>query len=112
MFTIQINAKNENLIARVVNDDESPGRILATTPDLITVVDSDSGLFPAIFFYILNLNIAGYPITTEEVKYGLRVSVLVLPADPKLLTDRALEVVGPKGFQMNDIDYIKPIPLL
>ena len=64
------------------------------------------------FFLFLNLGIAGYPITTEEVKYGLRVSVLVLPADPKLLTDRALEVVGPKGFQMNDIDYIKPIPLL
>ena len=63
-------------------------------------------------FLFLNLDIAGYPITTEEVKYGLRVSVLVLPADPKLLTDRALEVVGPKGFQMNDIDYIKPIPLL
>ena len=112
MFTIQINAKNENLIAREVNDDESPGRTLATTPDLITVVDSDSGLFTANFFFILNLDIAGYPITTEEVKYGLRVSVLVLPADPKLLTDRALEVVGPKGFQMNDIDYIKPIPLL
>ena len=55
---------------------------------------------------------AGYPITTEEVKYGLRVSVLVLPADSKLLTDKAISVVGPKGFQMSDIDYIAPVSLL
>lgn len=44
MFSIQINAKNENLVARKVDDNGAVGRVLATTPDLITVVDSDSGL--------------------------------------------------------------------
>lgn len=62
---------------------------------------------------LLKLNLyTGYPITTENVKYGLRVSVLVLPADSKLLTKEALKVVGPQGFGMTDIDYCKPVSLL
>ena len=50
----------------------------------------------------------GYPITTEDIRYGLRVSVLVLPADFRLLTEKALSVVGPQGFQINDVNYCKP----
>ena len=53
----------------------------------------------------------GYPITTEDIRYGLRVSVLVLPADFRLLTEKALPVVGPQGFQINDVRYHKPKPL-
>jgi DUF917 family protein len=39
------------------------------------------------------------PITTEEVvRYGLRVTVLGLPAPPQLKTDQALQYVGPQAF--------------
>ena len=43
-YTIQITTKNENIDARKVNDDGSIGDVLAITPDLITVVDSDTGI--------------------------------------------------------------------
>ena len=35
-------------------------------------------------------------------------SVLVLPADFRLLTEKALSVVGPQGFHINDVNYCKP----
>ena len=53
----------------------------------------------------------GCPITTEHITSGLSVSVLVLPADPKLLTKKALHVVGPQAFQLKDVHYHKPKPL-
>ena len=56
---------------------------------------------------IINLYLlaAGYPITTEDVSYGLRVAVLSLPASPGMTTTQALEVVGPKAFGYDDISY-------
>jgi len=47
----------------------------------------------------------GEPITTEEVKFGIRVAVVAIAADPQLITNRALEVVGPKAFGY-DFDYV------
>ena len=46
-----------------------------TTPDLITVVDDQTGL----------------PITTEALKYGLRVVVLGFPCHPQWRTPRGFE---------------------
>jgi uncharacterized protein len=43
------------------------GRVLASVPDLIIVLDSDSA----------------EPITTEEIHYGFRVSVVAAPCDPR-----------------------------
>ena len=40
----------------------------------------------------------GTPISTEGLKYGLRVSVFALPAHPMLKTQEALAVVGPQAF--------------
>lgn len=45
---VQVNAKNENLIAREIcvcneNGDKKLGQVLAVTPDLITLVDTDTG---------------------------------------------------------------------
>jgi len=74
--TARIELQNEFLICRT--DDE----VLAIVPDLITLVDSDRGL----------------PITTEIVRYGLRVTVLGIPAPPQLKTDQALQYVGPRAF--------------
>ena len=56
--------------------------ILATTPNLIVVVETDSGV----------------ALQTEDLKYGVRVSILVIPANEKLMMEAYLKVVGPKAF--------------
>ena len=56
--------------------------VLAIVPDLITLVDSERG----------------NPITTEVVRYGLRVTVLGIPAPSQLTTEQALHFVGPQAF--------------
>ncbi|MCD6323831.1 MAG: DUF917 domain-containing protein [Desulfurococcales archaeon] len=77
-----VKFQNENLIA--IKD----GEVLASVPDLITIVEKDSAK----------------PITTERLKYGLRVAVLGIPCDPKWRTGEALKVVGPKYFGY-DVEY-------
>ena len=59
------------------------------TPDLIVVLDSDTGL----------------PITTEMLRYGQRIAVLGLPAHALMRTPEALKVVGPEAFGYHDIAY-------
>jgi DUF917 family protein len=71
-----IDLQNEFLIFRV-NDE-----IKAIVPDLITMVDSERGT----------------PITTEVVRYGLRVTIIGIPAPSQLTTEQALTRVGPKAF--------------
>ena len=61
-----------------------------TTPDLITVMDVDTG----------------YPVATEDLHYGLRVAVVAMAADPKMKTEQALRVVGPRAFKY-DFDYVE-----
>jgi uncharacterized protein len=74
--TARIELQNEFLICRV------DGQTVAVVPDLITLVESDRGL----------------PITTELVRYGLRVDVLGIPAPRQLTTEQALHYVGPRAF--------------
>ena len=38
-------------------------------------------------------------------RYGIRVSVLVLPAPPLMTSSKALEFVGPKAFGYDNVDY-------
>jgi len=83
-----IRFQNENLIAIA---DES---VIATVPDLITVIEADTGR----------------PITTEELRYGQRVAVVGVPSDPQWRTDKGLELVGPRYFGY-DIDY-RPVESL
>ena len=52
----------------------------------------------------------GDPITTEVIRYGMRVGVVVLPANPMLKTPEAMKVVGPSAFGF-DIPYMEPRPL-
>jgi len=77
-----IKFQNENLVA--IRD----GEIIASVPDLITILDSETGK----------------PITTERLKYGLRVLVIGFPCNAKWRTDMGLKVVGPRYFGY-DIDY-------
>ncbi len=65
------------------------GNVKVCTPDLIVVLDSDTGL----------------PITTEMLRYGQRVAVLGLPAHPLMRSPEALKVVGPAAFGYSDITF-------
>jgi uncharacterized protein len=77
-----IDFQNENLVCRAGE------QVIATVPDLICVLDSESGT----------------AVTTEELRYGFRVSVVGLPAPPQLTTPEALDVVGPRAFGL-EVDY-------
>lgn len=86
---LQLDFQNENLVAR-----DSERGIVASVPDLITVLDAETG----------------DPITTEGLRYGHRVRVVGMPCSDKWRTDAGLELVGPNYFDY-DIDY-KPIETL
>jgi hypothetical protein len=73
----EIEFQNEFLIAR-----RSGGEALCTTPDLITLLDADTG----------------EPITTESLRFGFRVVALGIPCDPQWRTDEGLALVGPRYF--------------
>ncbi len=66
------------------------GRTEVVVPDLIVVLDIDTG----------------EAITTELLRYGQRVSVVAMPAHPLLRTPEALDVVGPTGFGLGNLNYL------
>lgn len=61
---------------------------VAMTPDLICLLDS----------------VSGEAIGTETVRYGQRVSAVVLPAPDILQTSKGLQHVGPRAFEY-DFDF-------
>ncbi|MCV2438601.1 DUF917 domain-containing protein [Paucibacter sp. DJ2R-2] len=82
---LQLQFQNEFLMART---DEA---VLCTTPDLIVLVDLETG----------------EPITAEQARFGLRAAVLGLPCVPAWRTPEAIALVGPRYFGY-DHDY-KPV---
>jgi len=78
-----VEFQNENLVARV-NE-----KILATTPDLICIVDTETFT----------------PVTTDALKYGKRVMVVGLKCFDMWRTEKGLELVGPRYFGC-ETDYI------
>jgi DUF917 family protein len=58
------------------------GELRAATPDVISVVDEETG----------------EPISTDALQIGLRVAVMHLIADPLLTTAQGLDRVGPGAF--------------
>ena len=78
-----IEFQNENLIAR------RDGQIICTVPDLICAVATD----------------LGDPVTTELMRYGLRVTILGFPAPELWTTPEGLAVAGPKAFGY-DTEYV------
>lgn len=81
--TLSLDFQNEHLVAR-----DSEHGVVASVPDLITVLDAETG----------------DPITTEGLRYGHRVQVVGIPCSEKWRTDAGLELVGPEYFDY-DIDY-------
>ena len=79
--------QNEFLLAR------QGKKVLATTPDLIVVLDLESG----------------EPVTGELLRYGLRVAVLGIPCVSQWRTDAGLKLVGPRYFGYDE-DYV-PVEL-
>jgi hypothetical protein len=80
---LEINFQNEHLVA--IRD----GQYIVTVPDLIAVLDVDTG----------------EPITTEAMRYGFRVAVIGMPCDPRWRQPKGLELVGPRYFGY-DVDYV------
>jgi DUF917 family protein len=80
---LTIEFQNEHLIAR------RDGVVLATVPDLIVIMDAVSGV----------------PITTEALRFGMRVAVVAAPCNPLWRTPAGLEVVGPAAFGY-DVAYV------
>jgi DUF917 family protein len=64
------------------------GDVIATTPDIICTMDSESG----------------EAIGTEMLRYGQRITVIALPAPDLFLTQKGLACVGPRAFGY-DFDY-------
>src|SRR5204862_6052255 len=84
--SLEIAFQNEWVVAwRVVGKKREP---IAMSPDLICVLDTVSG------------NAFG----TETIRYGMRVTVVALPAPPVFLTPKGLEHVGPRAFGY-DLDF-------
>jgi DUF917 family protein len=73
---LRLEIQNENLAAF------EDGEVRACVPDLITVVDAQSGA----------------AVATELLRYGQRIVVLAFACDPLWRTPRGLEVAGPRAF--------------
>ena len=81
-----INVQNEYLIATI------DGECIATVPDLICVIDRETLL----------------PISSERLRYGLRIAVIGIPTPKLYKTPEAMEVTDPRAFGF-DIDYVEMI---
>jgi DUF917 family protein len=68
--------QNEHLLARL------DGEVAAVTPDLIMVLDAETG----------------EPVTTEGLRYGQRIAALAAPCDSRWRTPEGLALVGPEVF--------------
>jgi DUF917 family protein len=86
--TFELDFQNEHLAAR------RDGEVVATVPDLITVVETATG----------------DPVNTEVLRFGLRVSVLAAPCDPRWRSPEGLALVGPRYFGY-DLEY-RPVESL
>ena len=78
-----VRFQNEHLVAIL------DGEIVVSVPDLIAILDTERG----------------EPITTENLRYGFRVTVIGIPCDEKWRTPAGIELGGPRHFKY-DIDFV------
>jgi uncharacterized protein len=79
---VRLELQNENLVAL------ERGRVLASVPDLISVLDSETA----------------DAIGTERVAYGQRVTAIAFACAPIWRTERGIALTGPRAFGY-DFDY-------
>jgi uncharacterized protein len=84
---LRLEIQSENLVAL------EGGEVLASVPDVITVLDAHNGDV----------------IVTERLRYGQRVSVIAFPCDAVWRTPAGLELAGPGAFGY-DLPYV-PVEL-
>jgi uncharacterized protein len=80
---IRLELQNEHLVAL------ERGRLLASVPDLITVLDSETA----------------DAISADRVRYGQRVVVIAFGCDPVWRTERGIAAAGPRAFGY-DFDFV------
>lgn len=75
--------QNEYLYAALSdsNGTEETQKVICTVPDLISILGQD-----------------GEAIGSQDLRYGLRVNVIALPAHPLWKTEKGVKVGGPEGF--------------
>jgi hypothetical protein len=73
---MEICFQNEFLLAKC------NGKVLATTPDIITLLEQETG----------------EPVTSDSIRFGLKVNLIVLPSPPVWTTKEGLSLVGPRHF--------------
>ncbi|KXH68070.1 hydantoinase [Colletotrichum salicis] len=79
--------QNEYLYAALTDAEGSEGdkqEVLCTVSDLISILGQD-----------------GEAIGSQDLRYGLRVNVIALPAHPLWKTDKGMPVGGPQAFGLN-----------
>ena len=81
--SLRVEIQNENLVAL------EDGRVIASVPDIITMLDHESGA----------------AITTERLRYGQRVSVVALRCHEIWRSERGIATAGPRAFGY-DFDYV------
>jgi uncharacterized protein len=89
--TLELEFQNEHLLATRHRDGEPP-RVEVSTPDLIIVLDAETG----------------EPITTEALRFGQRVSVVGAPCDERWHSEAGLALVGPRYFGY-DTDAVRAV---
>jgi uncharacterized protein len=77
---LQITFQNEHLVARV------DGEVRGIVPDLICVLEAETA----------------EPITTEVIRYGQRVKVMVVSTPKMMRSPEALAVFGPRAFGLEE----------
>jgi uncharacterized protein len=80
---IRLELQNENLLAL------ERGQVLASVPDLITVLDAETA----------------EAIATERIRYGQRVTVIAFACAPVWRTEKGIAAAGPRAFGY-DFDYL------
>ncbi len=86
---LRVAFQNENLVAWL-GEREQQEEVVACVPDLICTIEAETG----------------EPITTEQLRYGLRITVLGIPCSDKLRTQAALKVVGPAAFGYPEVVFV------
>jgi DUF917 family protein len=79
---IELFFQNEFLLAKC------NGKIVATTPDILMLLEQETG----------------FPITSETLQYGLKTNLIALPAPSIWTIANGLALVGPRQFGY-DVDY-------
>ena len=79
----EVEFQNEFTIGRL------DGELKITVPDLLCIVDA----------------MTAEAIGTETIRYGQRVAILSLPADPVLISEEGLNFVGPRAFGYS-VDFV------